>query len=108
MNNEVSKQLMGLTQQVVDAAVWQVKFWIPFELTFELGFVMATVVVTVLAWKKHKAIIGVMDDMWLLAAIVLGGCWLASLLVLLIGIPGTISAIYNPTYWAVKALLEGH
>jgi hypothetical protein len=107
MKQEVAERLMGLTDRVVDSAVWQVKFWIPIELVAEVGFIIATLFAVRFVVRGIKAkSMWMMDDLTgPLSCLVAGSMMVISLIVLIVGIPNTISAIYNPTFWAIRELL---
>ena len=105
-NAEVARSLVGITEDVLQSAVWQVKFWIPFELVFEGVWLVAVGVATRWAWRRRKMLVESNDDLWIPVGCVLLVAWFIATLVLFVGIPNTLSAIWNPTYWAVKALVE--
>lgn len=98
----LANKLAGLTDTALRSAIWQVRYWIPFELFGECAIVGALVVGIWLVRKHWDDLDDVGQPLSVIGLIILA---IFSVVVLVIGVPNTLSAIWNPEFWAIRALL---
>lgn len=103
MTDKLDGALAGITQQVLDAAVWQVRFWVPFELAGEILLIAGALGLGLFAWRRWEYL--VLNNLEFGFGILSFILSILAAVALVIGIPNTLSALYNPTFWAVKSLL---